>query len=106
MFQPPVKLKRKRKGTLLEDDIFAADAVTHETVNVRKKDGTTRKKSVLVPLVPVTTKDSTSQIQSPQHHQSWEQAEEYEVPLYPEEITRSKKTKVCCLTKHLRCETE
>ena len=52
---PSVK-QRKRSTVLIEDDLDAAEAVTHENVTKRTRSGAVKTKTVLVPLVPVTEK--------------------------------------------------
>jgi hypothetical protein len=61
---PPAK-RRKRSTALVEDDVEAAEAVTHEEVTYITRSGTRRTKKVLVPLVPVVNKQ-----QKPPVHQN------------------------------------
>ena len=48
---PPAK-RRKQFKLLVEDDMEAAEAVTHETVTRITRSGAAKRKTVLVPLVP------------------------------------------------------
>lgn len=58
---PPTK-RRKRSSALVEDDLNAAEAVTHAQVTKTTKSGVTKTKTVLVPLVPIAEKGSTSAV--------------------------------------------
>jgi hypothetical protein len=61
---PPAK-RRKRSTALVEDDVEAAEAVTHEEVAHITRSGARRTKKVLVPLIPVI-----DQQQKPRVHQN------------------------------------
>jgi hypothetical protein len=56
---PPNK-RRKRSTALVEDDLEAAEAVTHEKVTRITRSGATKIKNVLVPLVPVVEQDKNA----------------------------------------------
>lgn len=58
---PPSK-RRKRSSALVEDDLDAAEAVTHARITKTTKSGVTKTKTVLVPLVPIAEKGSTSAV--------------------------------------------
>lgn len=58
---PPSK-RRKRSSALVEDDLDAAEAVTHAHITTTTKSGVTKTKTVLVPLVPIPEKGSTSAV--------------------------------------------
>lgn len=45
--------RRKRSTALVEDDVEAADAITHEKVTKISRSGTTKSKTIVVPLIPV-----------------------------------------------------
>ena len=46
--------KRRKKSTLLvEDNVEASEAVTHQRIMMVTKSGTTKTKNILVPLIPV-----------------------------------------------------
>ena len=49
----PLAKRRKRSKPLVEDDIEAAEAVTHETVTQITRSCAAKKKTILVPLVPL-----------------------------------------------------
>ena len=53
---PPTK-RRKRSTALVEDDVEAAEAVTHTKITHITRSGTRRTKTVLVPLVPLVEKE-------------------------------------------------
>jgi hypothetical protein len=63
---PPVK-RRKKSTALVEDDVEAADAVTHEKVTKITRSGVTKTKSVLVPLAPVV-EGTKKTARGPVHH--------------------------------------
>jgi hypothetical protein len=50
---PPAK-QCKKLTALVEGDVEATEAVTHETVIKITRSGATKRKTVLVPLVPIT----------------------------------------------------
>ena len=56
---PPTK-RRKRSTALIEDDLEAAEAVTHEKVTRTTRSGATRTKNIVVPLVPVVEQDKNA----------------------------------------------
>ena len=53
---PPTKC-HKRSTALVEDNIEAAEAVTHTKITHITRSGTRRTKTVLVPLVPLVEKE-------------------------------------------------
>jgi hypothetical protein len=56
---PPNK-RRKRSTALVEDDLEAAEAVTHGKVTKITRSGATKIKNVLVPLVPLVEQDDNA----------------------------------------------
>jgi hypothetical protein len=59
--------RRKRSTVLVEDDVEAAEAVTHETVTEISRSGATRVKNVLVPLVPIIENDEKTRFDASHH---------------------------------------
>jgi len=53
----PAATQRKRSTALVEDDVEAAEAVTHEKITHTTRSGKTRVKTVFVPLVPVVEQE-------------------------------------------------
>ena len=71
---PPAK-RQKRLTALVEDDVKAAEAVTHEKVTHTTRSGTRRTKNVLVPLVPVVDKQekaSQPTVEPIKYHDNYE----------------------------------
>ena len=64
---PPTK-RRKRSKPLVEDDIEAAEAVTHETVTKITRSGAAKKQTILVPLVPLTEHEEHEASSLPHPH--------------------------------------
>ena len=78
---PPAK-RRKRSTALVEDDVEAAAAVTHETVSHVTRSGTKRTKTVLVPLVPVIDKPENPSRAAVPHDNYIDFQGNYEIPDY------------------------
>ena len=74
---PPTK-RRKRSTALVEDDLEAAEAVTHEKVTRITRSGVTKVKNVLVPLVPVVEQDENGSKHSIHPHASIDFGSYYE----------------------------
>jgi hypothetical protein len=59
--------RRKRSTVLVEDDVEAAEAVTHETVTEISRSGAAKVKNVLVPLVPVIENHEKTRFDASHH---------------------------------------
>jgi hypothetical protein len=59
--------RRKRSMVLVEDDVEAAEAVTHETVTEISRSGAAKVKNVLVPLVPVIENHEKTRFDASHH---------------------------------------